>query len=256
MADQNAPADAEHPDAEHPDAAGWVLGVLDPEESALFEAHLPSCPDCQQAVTEFGSTARLLKTALPVMESMPAAEPPPDLQARTVARVERAARKRTWRRWNTRVVAAAAVVVVGAGTVTAVSLTQATPALAFTIPLHPASASTVQGPASPSWARRASGQASAHHTANGWSIQLTVDHLKQLPSGYFYECWYAGPGNRPGHPDLITAGTFNVGPSGNATVQMWSAADPRTFPVMEITIEQPGDGAQHGQVLLSGTAEK
>ncbi len=57
----------------------------------------------------------------------------------------------------------------------------------------------------------------------------------------FYECWYAGPGSRPGHPDLITAGTFTVGPSGSATVQMWSAADPRTFPTMQITAERAGD---------------
>ena len=37
-----------------PDAAGWVLGVLDPEESGRFETHLESCPECQQAVAEFG----------------------------------------------------------------------------------------------------------------------------------------------------------------------------------------------------------
>ncbi len=37
---------------------------------------------------------------------------------------------------------------------------------------------------------------------------------------------------------------------------MWSAPNPRTFPMMEITIELPGDGGQHGQVLLSGTAQK
>ncbi len=245
MADPNVPAEAGHPDV-----AGWVLGVLDPEESTRFEAHLPSCPDCQQAVAEFGPTAQMLKTALPAMTSMATPEPPPDLEARTLARVERAARKAAWRRWHPkRILSAAAVVIIAAVTAIAVSLAQAAPALAVTIPLHPAHGS-------PSYVSSASGQAVAHHTADGWSIQLTVDHLKQLSSGYFYECWYAGPGNRPGHPDLITAGTFTVGPGGSATVQMWSAADPRTFPVMQITIERAGDAAQHGQVLLSGTAEK
>jgi hypothetical protein len=80
--------------------------------------------------------------------------------------------------------------------------------------------------------------------------------MPKLGSGQFYECWYAGPGNRPGHPDLITAGTFTVSPDGSATVQMWSAANPQTFPEMQITMELPGDGGQHGEVLLSGTAQK
>ena len=62
------------------------------------------------------------------------------------------------------------------------------------------------------------------------------------------------PGSRPGHPDLITAGTFTTGSSGIATVQMWSAADPRAFPTMQITAQTAGDGSQHGQVILSGTA--
>jgi hypothetical protein len=37
---------------------------------------------------------------------------------------------------------------------------------------------------------------------------------------------------------------------------MWSAADPRSFPTMQITAEQPGDAGQHGQVILSGHALK
>ena len=172
------------------------------------------------------------------------AEPPPDLQARTLGRVARAARKATWRQWNVRLLAAAAVAVIAVGTGIALSLAQATPALAFTIPLH-----AQHGGA-------ASGQAVAHHTAAGWSIKLTVQHLKPLPPGAFYECWYAGHDNRPGHPDLITAGTFTIGPDGSASVQMWSSADPRGFPTMQITAEQPGDAAQHGQVILSGTAQK
>ena len=36
---------------------------------------------------------------------------------------------------------------------------------------------------------------------------------------------------------------------------MWSAADPTKFKVMQITAERPGDASQHGQVVLSGTAQ-
>ena len=73
-----------------------MLGVLDPEESGRFETHLESCPQCQQAVTEFGSAAQMLKTAaaLPGVQLADGPEPPPDLQDRTRARVQRAARAR------------------------------------------------------------------------------------------------------------------------------------------------------------------
>ena len=98
-----------------------------------------------------------------------------------------------------------------------------------------------------------SGLATPRHTDVGWSINLTVAHLKVLPPGQFYECWYAGPGNRPGHPNLITAGTFVVCQSGGGAFTMWSAADPAKFKIMQITAEQPGDAGQHGPVILSGS---
>jgi anti-sigma-K factor RskA len=242
MADLDALAEAGHEDA-----AGWVLGILDPDDHARFEAHLTSCQACQQAVADLGAPAMMLKAALPVMETLPVIEPPAGLRARTLAAVEQAAKKSARRRWTPRrTISAAAVAVIAAVAAIIASLVgSAAPALAFTIPLH----ATTYGGA-------ASGSAVAHHTSDGWSIQLNVSHLKPLPSGQFYECWYAGPGNRPGHPDLITAGTFTVGASGSASVQMWSAADPQSFPDMQITAERPGDAGQHGQVILSGVARK
>ena len=114
------------------------------------------------------------------------------------------------------------------------------PAGAVTIPLH-----AVSG--------RASGTAVADPRAGGWSILLSVHGLKDLGAGRYYECWYAGPG-RPGHRELIAAGTFTTGRSGAASVTMWSAADPGQFPLMEITAEAPGGGGQHGVVVLAGLA--
>jgi hypothetical protein len=232
-------------EAAHLDAAGWALGVLDPGESGRFETHLESCTECQQAVAEIGSTAQMLTTALPGVLLADGPEPPPDLQARTLARVQRAARKAARRRWSPRrTLSAAAAALAAAVAAITLILASSAPALAVTIPLHPSNGGTE------------SGQAVAHRTADGFSIALTVHGMPKLKSGQFYECWYAGPGNRPGHPDLITAGTFTVGPDGSATVQMWSSADPRSFPRMQITAEQAGDAGQHGQVLLSGTAQK
>jgi hypothetical protein len=86
-------------------------------------------------------------------------------------------------------------------------------------------------------------------TGSGWSIQLTVSHLADLGSGQVYECWWLGPGSRP-----VPAGSFTVGSSGTATVQMGSGADPDKFPTMEITKENPVRANQPGQVVLSGIA--
>jgi hypothetical protein len=232
-------------EAGHPDAAGWMLGVLDPEKSGRFETHLESCPECQQAAAELGSAAQMLKTVLPGVQLADGPEPPPDLQARTLARVRRAARKTAWRRWGPRrTLSTAAAAVAAAVAAIAFILASSSPALAFTIPLHQQHGIT------------ASGQAVAHQTDDGWSITLTVHGMPKLRTGQFYECWYVGAANRPGHPDLVTAGTFTVDPAGSAAVQIWSEADPRAFPNMEITIEAAGDGAQHGQVLLTGTVQK
>jgi anti-sigma-K factor RskA len=227
---------------EHPDVAGWVLGVLDPDDSVRFEEHLRSCEECQQAVAEFGPAARLLQTALPAIELMEDDEPPAELQTRTVARVERAARKAVWRRRSAALIAAAAVVVIAAVIAITVSLTQSTPALAFSFSLRAP------------YGGAASADATAQQTANGWSIRLTAQHLKPLPSGSFYECWYAGPDGLSGQPDLIPAGTFTVDSHGDATVQMWSVADPRSFPTMQITAERAGDATQQGTIILTGTA--
>jgi hypothetical protein len=133
----------------------------------------------------------------------------------------------------------AAAVIVAA--VIGISLVQrSTPAVAATVRLH-----AVHEPSG-------SGQATIRHISGGWAIQLTVKHLPQLSSAQFYECWYAGPNDRPGHLDLIAAGTFTAA---NGRVNMESAANPAKFKIMQITIEQPGDASQHGQVILQGTAQ-
>jgi anti-sigma factor RsiW len=272
---------------EHEDLAGWVLGALNPKEAARFQAHLETCQECQDSAAELGPTAQLLKTAgsaaeapadqkpteapadqkptvnlkrpgdltptvnlrLPApREPAAALEPPADLEERTLARVRQAAEKRAgrtgrWHRASYRWAAAAAAVVVVAGGATAITLAESAPAAAFTIPMQARDGSS------------ATGKAVAHHTASGWSISMTVSHLKPLRAGQFYECWYSSPDSTRVQPILITAGTFTVDANGNGTMQMWSAADPRQFPTMEITEESPGDAAQHGQVILSGHAQ-
>ena len=236
------------PELAHPEVAGWVLGILDPGGADRFAAHLESCPDCRAAVAELGPAARLLRTAAP------AAEPPEELQARTLDAVAKAAaaarpggQRSQWRAHSTRMLALAAAVVIAAAVSVGLLVSRPAPAQDVdTVVLHPQ-------PGSPAAAAAASGHAVATQAGGGWSVQLTVAHLPDLGPGRFYECWWAGPGNRPGHPVLISAGTFTVGWSGTVTVQMWTAANPDTFPHIQITAQTPASTGQHGQIILAGT---
>ena len=235
------------PELAHPEAAGWVLGILDGFDAERFAGHLRSCRDCQAAVAELGPAARMLHSAAP------ADAPPPGMRARTLASVAQAAaaaqrgdqrgeRRGQWQGLNVRMLALAAALVIVVSVGAGLALSRTPPAAAYTVALH-----------SPS-AQHASGQVDVTDTDSGWSIQLTVDHVADLGKGGFYECWWVGPGNRPGHPDLISAGTFVVGPSGSATAHMWTAADPDMYKAMQITAQTTAGTDQPGQVVLTGTA--
>src|ERR1700749_1359331 len=212
--------DAQHA-LEHPETAGWALGTLDPEDAAAFSEHLQSCEQCQGEVAEF----------TPVAGSLPLAAPS-------------AGASRWWHfHWTSPLMTV--VTALGAAAVTAaafigVQLSQITaPAVLASFDLR--------APAGGA----GSGAATVRHYSSGYNIALTARDLPRLGSGQFYECWYAGPGNRSGHLELITAGTF----VGNGTVHMWSAANPARFKIMQITIEQAGDASQHGRVILRGVAQ-
>jgi len=229
------------PELAHPEAAGWVLGTLDPDDAEWFAGHLPSCPDCRAAVAEFGPTARLMATAAPADLA------PPGLQARTLAGVARAAaedrRNRRWRGWSTRMLALAAAVIIAAGISLGLLLSGGTPAESYALVLHSGTGLS------------ASASGTVRQADSGWSVQLAAVHLPATGPGQFYQCWWAGPGNRPGHPRLVSAGTFTVGTSGTATVQMWTAADPDDFSRVEITLDSAARPGQPGRVVLSGTVD-
>jgi anti-sigma-K factor RskA/putative zinc finger protein len=256
---------------DHPETAGWALGALDPDDAVRFEEHLATCQQCRVEVAEFTPVAKSLSQAAP------AAEPPAGLEFKVVAAVRYAAMaesatsskvtstaarepatsaqaepkpartsksQRWWRRhWTNPLFAALAAAAVTAAAFLGSTLFQAAPVLAATIKLT----------AQPGFT--GSGLATARHTHGGYKISLTVRGLPVSGPGQFYECWYAGPGNRPGHLKLITAGTFVVDHSGSQTLDMWSAANPADFKIMQITLERPGDASQRGKVILSGTAQ-
>jgi anti-sigma-K factor RskA len=242
------PYDVNHA-LEHPDIAGWALGALDGEDSQAFGEHLQSCKACQAAVAEFEAVAEALK------QPAPDVEPPADLRARTIAAVQHAAMaamrpekspakaSHGWHRHGTGrflpVLTAVAAAAVTAGAFLGAQIFQAAPAVAASY--HLAARPGQIG----------SGTAVARDVHGGYEIQLTVKDLPELAQGQFYECWYQGPASSAGQ-QLVSGGTFSTG---NGTVTMLTAAPPGEFRVMEITVEQPGAGNQHGTVIASGSAQ-
>jgi hypothetical protein len=181
------------------------------------------------------------------VQPRPRPQPPAELQARPEV-----TRLPGWRRYRGRlaaVVAVAAAIIIaaiaiplslGGGRITPIQAT-------VVIPLHATAAAKVFGVGT------ATGRATARQVGESWTFDLSVRGLKPLPGNDFYECWWTAPGTTKLHPLLATGGSFVVGNSGSAIVTMTTGVDPtQQFRTMEITAESPGDGAQHGAVLLTG----
>jgi hypothetical protein len=103
----------------HLDGA-YVLGALAPEERLEFERHLPGCPVCSRSVQQFAGLPGLLsQVSAEVVESDPVDEPVPDTLLPALVREVRRTQHR--RRWAAALGAAAAVLVVGVGSVAVVN---------------------------------------------------------------------------------------------------------------------------------------
>jgi hypothetical protein len=60
-------------------AVAWVLHALEPDEDAVFAAHLGECPGCRRIVAETEEVTTLLGSAVP------AVDPPPSLRERILS---------------------------------------------------------------------------------------------------------------------------------------------------------------------------
>ncbi len=291
----------------HPEAFDYVFGNLAPARRAEFDRHRADCSYCQGVIAEYGQIGGIIKL-LP-----PQAEPPADLEDRTVAAMvaavgeqpaepetlikprpqlgppaedatqprspaedatqprspaedatqprptlvnqpapaetaERPAVTRlpVWRRYPGRLAAAVAVAAAIIAAAVVVPLRGSPAQTTVVIALRVTAAGQAKGFGA------ATGQAIARQDASGsWDITLTVQHLKHYDDKPWYECWYVSQDGR----QAASGGTFLVSASGNRTFDMTSAADPRDFRTMEITLQQPSnDGALGGVVILEGRA--
>jgi anti-sigma-K factor RskA len=224
----------------HPDVAGYVLGALERAELTAFEEHLATCEECQREVAELQDLPALLERA----QDVPAIEAPPDLRERTFAAIERAAgRARRGRRLRLMLTGAAAAVLLVVAFLGGVLLTQAGPFADRGRVVTFALAAADGGPAR--------GTAEARQVADGLEISMEVSGLAPNPPGTVYECWYVGPGDTLARPNRVSAGTFTVGPDGQASLHMHSAADLRRYPAMGVTLERDrGNPARTGDKVL------
>jgi hypothetical protein len=104
----------------------YVLGALSPEERLAFERHLSECHACRRSVQQLAGLPGLLsQVSVDVLESEPVTEPVPATLLPALEREVRRSQHR--RRWVTGLAAAAAAVVVGAGSVAAVDLVRDDP---------------------------------------------------------------------------------------------------------------------------------
>jgi anti-sigma-K factor RskA len=240
------------PASPHVEVAVYLLGKLEADEAAAFEAHLAGCPDCRRQLEEFRSLPELLATATPAI-------PLPDaLRDRTLAAVRQAATRaepapaapaaapaveapapaapapvlpgRPWwrRRWLVIAVAAAALVaalaVPGAlllfgddgGEVTRLTLVAAEGA-------------------------SGRGQVTVTQTAAGRTFDVRIQGLRPPPLGSLYELWAVHPNDTLERPQRVSLGTFTTGADGSAHLTAFTAAPANRFPVVGVT-QEPVDG--------------
>jgi hypothetical protein len=223
----------------HADVAGYALGALNPHERARFEAHLERCPACRAELAELREAADLLALA------PPAATPPAGLERRTLAAVRRAAaengsgaaaappapapRRRAWA-LGIGAAALAAAAIAGAFFLGGRALDDA-----------PAGTREISGVLRAPGGGGATASVEVTKTGIGRVVELSSDDLPILPAGELYEVWFVGPGDRPGAPRRISAGTFHPDGDGRSEVTLAAAVDPALFPTIVVTAE-PGDG--------------
>lgn len=94
-------------------------------------------------------------------------------------------------------------------------------------------------------------QAQVNVTGPGRVVSVKSESVARAPKGTYYELWFVGPGDAPGAPNRISAGTWHPDKRGVTDVRFLIAADPSIFPEIEVTKEPPdGDPAPSGDVVL------
>lgn len=188
-------------------AALRAIDALQADEAAIIDQHMGECAQCR---AEF-ARARTAATALAFAVSAPA---PPSLRERTLTSAVKIRRLRPWyRQVSLKAAAAAAIVLIAAGTWYASHRTP--PALEAVAKCT------------------ASGLDCGSVSSAAGVVRLDASGLAATPSGKVYEVWIIHPKQAP-----IPEPTFTVSASGSASVAMNARADKGD--VIAVTVEPKG----------------
>ena len=234
----------------HADLGAFVLDRLGSRERVAFEEHLRECPRCRDEARGLRETVGLLCASAPL-------PPPAALRARTLAAVYSAAPAAPVvalprrRRMRAGAVVAAAAAVLAVAVVLGAELggreTTRTVGRTETVTRTVRAPERQPGVLERETALAAVGGGVAEASVRitrvgpGRIVELRSSTLAKLPASQYYELWFVGPGDMPGAPNRVSAGTFHPDSRGRVVARFFAAANPRKLPVIAITRE-PRDG--------------
>jgi hypothetical protein len=151
----------------------------------------------------------------------------------------RRANGRTWVRPFVAGAAAAAVLVLLAGSVV----------LAFSGDDH---AGTEVALAGTELAPDASAVATVADTPQGTVVELDLRGLAPAPEGTYYQAWLREEGD---DGESVSAGTFHLR-GGDGLVELWAGVSTDEYPLITVTLQQEDGGAESsGEVVLRGSVD-
>ena len=94
----------------------------------------------------------------------------------------------------------------------------------------------------------AAGTAEIDTTPLGTRILLDVEGLPPAPAGQYYEAWM-----RTGPEVGVSAGTFHLR-GGDGRIELWAGVTVEDYPLFTITLQDEGETASSGRVVLAARA--
>ncbi len=93
----------------------------------------------------------------------------------------------------------------------------------------------------------ASAVADLTETPQGLLVEMDVVGLPPAEPGTYYQAWV-----RNSDEQAVTIGTFHMR-GGDARVELWGGVTSEQYPIITVTLQQEGDGAESsGRVVLNG----
>ena len=216
----------------------YVLGALSPEDRVAFERHLPGCPECAQSVRELAGLPGLLaRVPVEILDPDELPTPVPDtLLPALVRRVRRSQRRRTW--ITTGLVAAAAVIAIGAVGVATLGGDTDNPSALPSGTTAPTGSSTASPTAAPSTAAPVLMTPVGNEPISGWLSLTQVGWGTRLD----LECSYSAESDAYRDPTWSTY-TMVVHTADGATEQVasWKAVPGKTMRLSAATASDADD---------------